>query len=105
MKKETRRKLINAWIWCDSEDKSTEFTFQFMADTAHVQYDRAVEFMMEYTRTEEDFRIYNRKETYTREEVFEMLSEVAETLTFSKDPFDLVTAALTKIQELGKKLE
>lgn len=97
--------LINTWIWCDNEDKSTEFMFQYMADTCNVSEDRAIEFVMDYTRTEEDFRIYNRKETYTRQEVFAMLSEVAETLTYSKDPHELVIAALEKVQELGKKLE
>lgn len=47
MKKITKLKLVEAWNWCDSEDKSTEFMFQYMADTAGVDYDVAVGFVVD----------------------------------------------------------
>lgn len=105
MKKETKRNLINAWIWCDIEDKSTEFMLQYMADSAKVTFDRAVDFVQEYTRTPEDYRLYHRKDIYTRQEVFMMLAQVAETLTYSKDPVELIEDGLNKIKFLAKTLE
>lgn len=32
MKKKTYNKLMEAWAWCDMEDKSTEFMLTYMAD-------------------------------------------------------------------------
>lgn len=52
MKDTTKDKLFEAWAWCDEEDKSTEFMFQYMADTAGVSYDRAVDFVVETTEEE-----------------------------------------------------
>ena len=54
MKPKTKYKLYIAWAWCDHFDKSTEFTFQFMADEAKVEYDTAVNFMMNNTDEERD---------------------------------------------------
>jgi len=49
--------LITAWNWCDQKDKSTEFMLQYMSDMAQVNYDDVVEFVMQYERTEEDFKL------------------------------------------------
>lgn len=37
--------LHSAWNYCDHEDKSTEFMFQYMSDMAGVEYDIAVDFV------------------------------------------------------------
>ena len=52
MKAKTKEMLFAAWAYCDEEDKSTEFMFQFMADSAGVDYDRAVQFVIETTEEE-----------------------------------------------------
>lgn len=52
MKKVTKLLLVEAWNWCDENDKSTEFMLQYMADTAGVDYDVAVDFVT-YATTEE----------------------------------------------------
>ena len=52
MRETTKEKLVEAWNWCDDQDKSTEFMFQFMADTAEVEYDVAVEFVINTTSEE-----------------------------------------------------
>ena len=49
--------LIRAWNWCDEEDKSTEFMLQYMSDTAQVDYDVVVEFVVSHERTKEDFQL------------------------------------------------
>ena len=54
MKLPTKLKLIHAWNYCDGEDKSTEFTLQYMADLAGVDYSTAVDFMFNHERTEEE---------------------------------------------------
>lgn len=46
MKKATKQKLLEAWDWCDEEDKSTEFMLQYMADTANISYDRVVDYIV-----------------------------------------------------------
>ncbi len=46
MKTETKIALFDAWNYCDREDKSTEFMFQYMSDTANVSYDTVVDFIM-----------------------------------------------------------
>jgi hypothetical protein len=46
----------------------------------------------------------NNKETYTKQEVFLMLSDVAESLTYTKDPEVLIGNALDKIKEIAGKL-
>jgi len=57
MKESTKNALIEAWNYCDVEDKSTEFMFQYMSDFANVDYDTAVKFVMKYERTKEDFNL------------------------------------------------
>lgn len=49
MKAKTKDKLYEAWAYCDEEDKSTEFMFQYMADFAGVEYDVAVDFVVNST--------------------------------------------------------
>lgn len=48
MKAVTKERLYMAWEICDEEDRSTEYTLQFMADTAEVEYDTVVNFMVKY---------------------------------------------------------
>lgn len=48
----TRDKLFEAWAWCDEEDRSTFFMFNYMADHAGVTYEEAVDFVMETTNIE-----------------------------------------------------
>ena len=47
MKNSTKTALYLAWQYCDDEDKSTEFMFQYMSDVANVSYDTAVDFVVE----------------------------------------------------------
>lgn len=46
MKAKTKVALLEAWSFCDEEDKSTEFMLTYMSDTAGVEYDTAVDFVM-----------------------------------------------------------
>ena len=54
---EKKNMLIHAWNYCDAEDKSTEFTLQYMADLAGVTYEDASNFMFNYERTDKDFEL------------------------------------------------
>jgi hypothetical protein len=49
MKAKTKHLLYEAWAWCDIEDKSTEFMFQYMADKAEVTQHQAMNFMADST--------------------------------------------------------
>lgn len=49
MKEKTRNALFEAWAYADWKDKSTEWMFQYMADTAKVEYDVAVDFVVNTT--------------------------------------------------------
>ena len=49
MEGKTKHMLFEAWAYCDAEDKSTEFMLQYMADTAGIEYDEAVDFVIETT--------------------------------------------------------
>jgi hypothetical protein len=42
--------LVDAWNYCDEEDKSTEFMLQYMSDVAGIDYDIVVEFVTNYER-------------------------------------------------------
>ena len=59
MKIETRNKLLEAWAYCDEEDKSTEFMLEYMQDFASVDLDCVLNFIQK-TRDEERrlFAIY-----------------------------------------------
>ena len=46
MKQKTKDLLHWAWFYCDEEDKSTEFMIQFMQDTADVDHDCVMNFIM-----------------------------------------------------------
>ena len=49
MKAETKRKLLEAWQYCDDEDKSTEFMLQYMQDYAGVDLDCVINFLQKTT--------------------------------------------------------
>ena len=49
MKAETRNKLLEAWQYCDDNDKSTEFMLQYMQDFAGVDLDCVINFMQKTT--------------------------------------------------------
>lgn len=42
MTEEQIQSLLDAWAYCDEEDKSTEFMLQYMSDMANVDYDDVV---------------------------------------------------------------
>ena len=45
MTKEQKQKILDAWDYCDDQDKSTEFMLQYMADTSGVDYDDVVDYI------------------------------------------------------------
>lgn len=45
MKSETKVALLDAWSYCDQEDKSTEFMFAYMGDMAAVDLDTVLDFV------------------------------------------------------------
>ena len=47
MTEEQKDKMFWAWAYCDDLDKSTEFMFSLMADMVEVNYEEAVEFVLE----------------------------------------------------------
>ena len=49
MKAETKRKLLEAWQYCDDEDKSTEFMLEYMQDFAEVGLDCVMNFIKKTT--------------------------------------------------------
>ena len=58
MKAETKRKLFEAWQYCDDEDKSTEFMLEYMQDFAGVDLDCVMNFI--HKTTDEDRQKYLR---------------------------------------------
>lgn len=48
MKKETKAKLLEAYKICENEDRSTEYTIQFMMDFADVDYDCVMNYLLKY---------------------------------------------------------
>ncbi|WP_372770422.1 hypothetical protein [Lutibacter sp.] len=57
MKLATKQMLLNAWNFCEKNNKSTEFTIELMADLANVPYDNALDFMFNYPRTKKDLEL------------------------------------------------
>ena len=49
MKAETKRKLLEAWQYCDNEDKSTEFMLEYMQDFAGVDLYCVIKFIQKTT--------------------------------------------------------
>jgi hypothetical protein len=45
MKAGTKRKLFEAWQYCDDNDKSIEFMLQYMQDFAGVDLDCVINFL------------------------------------------------------------
>ena len=45
MKKTTKQKLLDAKLYCEQNDKSTEFMVRFMQDYAEVSYDCVIDFL------------------------------------------------------------
>ena len=45
MKKKTKELLDSAWEYCQEEDKSTEFTLQYMQDVAKVDLDCVLNYL------------------------------------------------------------
>lgn len=46
MTKEQKEIILDAWIYCDEEDKSTEFMLQYMSNASKVNYDEVVEYIV-----------------------------------------------------------
>jgi hypothetical protein len=50
MKKITKDKLLEAWQYCDDNDKSTEFMLEYMQDFAGVDLDCVLNFLEKHSR-------------------------------------------------------
>jgi hypothetical protein len=72
MKPGIKHKLYLAWAWCDNEDKSTEFTLQFMSDFANTSYDEVVDFMYESSEEERDVWYINNPRWETEFELLQL---------------------------------
>ena len=57
MTTEQKELLIQAWNWCDQEDKSSEFMFSYMCGVAKMDYEEVVEFVMFHERTEKELEL------------------------------------------------
>jgi hypothetical protein len=42
---EEKELILQAWDYCDTEDKSTEFMLQYMSDVSGVDYDEVVDYI------------------------------------------------------------
>lgn len=81
-------------------------------DEVQVEYEEITEgkkpfqnILVEQPKTRDDNTIIiHQAKAYTREEVWCMFNEIAETLTYAEDPEILVQNALDKCRELGDKL-
>lgn len=51
MQKATRQMLLDAWDYCNQEDKSTEFMIQYMQDVANVDHDCVINFITKTKRS------------------------------------------------------
>jgi len=59
MKVETKNKLLEAWQYCDVNDKSTEFMLEYMQDVANVDLDCVINFLQK--TSDEQRKIYANK--------------------------------------------
>ena len=50
MKETTKQKLQEAQIFCDENDKSTEFMIQYMQDFAGVNFDCVINFLENHSK-------------------------------------------------------
>ena len=41
-----QERIFTAWEWCDDNEKSTEFTLQYVSDVADVDYDELVDYIV-----------------------------------------------------------
>jgi hypothetical protein len=54
---ESQKKLIlDAWDYCDQEDKSTEFMLQYMSDVSSVDFDEVVKYITSKKASEDKIR-------------------------------------------------
>jgi hypothetical protein len=61
MKTETKIKLLEAWQYCDENEKSTEFMLQYMQDVANVDLDCVVNFIEK--TTDEERKLFIKSQT------------------------------------------
>ena len=61
MKASTKEKLFEAWLYCEKEEKSTEFMLQYMQDFAGVSLDVVVRFVLFTPDKEFESRFENAK--------------------------------------------
>lgn len=66
MNNSTKEKLFDAWDYCDTHDKSTEFMLQYMADFADIEYDAVVDFIVDPNTDKERAAWYNRNSVHTK---------------------------------------
>ncbi|OHB99884.1 MAG: hypothetical protein A2Z57_11210 [Planctomycetes bacterium RIFCSPHIGHO2_12_39_6] len=62
MNTETKEKLMEAWAWCDDEDKSTEFMLQYMQDVGGVDLDCVIVFLRD--TPDKEANEWRRKNTF-----------------------------------------
>lgn len=58
---ETKIKLLEAWHYCDENDKSTAFMLQYMQDVANVDLDYVVNFIEK--TTVEERQLFSKSQT------------------------------------------
>jgi len=76
MKKGTKNRLMHAWLFCDENDKSTEFMIQYMQDEANVSFDCVMNFIEKTTIQERIQYTHSACESNKGQEEHEMLSDL-----------------------------
>lgn len=61
MKTETKIKLLEAWQYCDENEKSTAFMLEYMQDVANVDLDCVVNFIEK--TTVEERQLFSKSQT------------------------------------------
>lgn len=61
MKPRQKQLILEAWEYCDEEDKSTEFMLQYMSDVSGVDYEKVVEYITSKKSTTDRDNYYKNK--------------------------------------------
>lgn len=62
--------ILDAWDWCDDEDKSTEFMLQYMSDVANVSYDDVVQYICSEEADDDRIKYYRNRGDEATAQVF-----------------------------------
>jgi hypothetical protein len=63
MTNEQKEAILGAWSYCDEEDKSTEYMFQYMSGVSGVHYDNVVDYICSDESTKDRQERFNRINT------------------------------------------